>query len=91
MVSAVFGSIFMTALIALFIVALFAYCKKREAPKAHYEKACRKGIRSLNEAQLIIEEGYLCRWNPKEDPKYSKWFSQSINEDLINPHYRENT
>lgn len=72
---AVFGSIFMTALIALFIVALFAYCKKREAPKAHYEKACRKGIRSLNEAQLIIEEGYLCRWNPKEDPKYSKWFS----------------
>ena len=76
---AVFGSIFMTSLIVLFIVALFAYCKKREASKAHYEKTCRNGIRSLNEAQLIIEEGYLCRWNPKEDPKYSKWFSPVYN------------
>lgn len=76
---AVFGAIFMTALIVLFIVALFAYPKKREVSKANYEKTCRNGIRRLNEAQLIIEEGYRCRWNPKEDPKYSKWFSPVYN------------
>lgn len=66
-----FAAVFITALIVLFITSLSIWTKKREE-QANSE--CRAGIRKLNEAQKIIEEGYQCRWNPMTDPKYTKLF-----------------
>jgi len=65
------ATVFLTAMIVLFIVALFMWTKKREEQS---NSKCRSGIRKLNEAQKIIEEAYQCRWNPMTDPKYTKCF-----------------
>jgi len=69
------ATILMTAFIVIFIVSLFVWTKMKTTNRGMLKTLSKKTKRSgLNEAQQIILEGYRCRWNPKEDPKFSKLF-----------------
>lgn len=71
---AAFAGVFIASLIVIFVASLFVWTKRRQSMDYQIAKKLRKA-KGLNEAQRIIAEGYLCRWNPKTDPKFAWLFS----------------
>ena len=74
-IPAAFAGVFITTLIVIFVLSLFVWTKRRQSVNYQIAKKLKKANSGMNEAQKIISEGYLCRWNPKTDPKFAWLFS----------------